>query len=111
MRRPKRPYHKIPLYRGVRTPAGPRLWIYQWAEMYLLSDGDGYHDRFDWGSDGYACRRLAASLLEHALGRKPPMADVQRFLREVVALQPYAGFELDREAIWTWFDRSRADRA
>ena len=103
MRRPKRVYRKTPLYRAVRTPAGPRVWIYVWDSSLLLADGDGYHDRFDWGSEGYACRRLSASLLEHALRRKPSMADVQRFLREVIAVQPYTGFDLEREAVLAWF--------
>jgi hypothetical protein len=75
--------------------------------MYLLADGDGYHDRFDWGSDSYACRRLAASLLEHALRRKPTVSDIQRFLREVISVQPYTGFELEQEAVVAWFVGSR----
>jgi hypothetical protein len=104
MRRPpKRPYYKSPLYRAVRTPAGPRVWIYQWDTMLVLADGDGYHDRFDWGHDGYACKRLAASLLEHALRRKPSVSEIQRFQRDVIARQPYAGFELDHGSVLAWY--------
>jgi Family of unknown function (DUF6166) len=95
-------------YVGVADWWGVHVWVEEGGTRRALPyRGEVPLAGFAWGRAGLGARELARSLIEHATG-SPALAErhCRDMTHDVVAQLPDLGFELDRDDVIGWLERT-----